>query len=142
MAYWRWVEERIQAAIHAGQFDSLEGRGQPIKISDDPLAPPEERLSRHIMQNAGVKPAWVELADEIQKQIEAAQDSLSRAASQTSIDDPAWTRAVQRFEHQVGEINLLIKRYNLMVPNARLARLLLDPVAEQQRVAARSANNS
>jgi DnaJ family protein C protein 28 len=134
MAFWRWVEERIQNAMHAGEFDSLPGRGRPMEIKDDPLAPPEERLSRHIMQNAGVKPAWVELADEIQKEIEAAQSALARAADQIHPGDLAWARAVERFERQVDEVNQLIKRYNLMVPNPRLARSLLDPEAERQQL--------
>ncbi|MGD8604262.1 MAG: DUF1992 domain-containing protein [Anaerolineales bacterium] len=137
MAYWRWVEERIQAAMQSGEFGALSGEGRPIKLDDDPLLPPEERLSRHIMENAGVKPAWVELAVEIQKGIEAAQAALAQAAAQLPFGDASWERAVERFEHQMGEINLLIKRYNLMVPSPRLARVLLDPGTERQRVTAR-----
>ena len=142
MANWRWVEERIEAAMRAGEFDALAGQGRPLKIEDDPLAPPEERLSRHIMQNAGVKPAWVEMADDIQMLVESAQAALSMAAAQLPSGDPAWARAVERFEHQVGEINLLIKRYNLMVPNPRLARVLLDPVKARQRVTTRPVKES
>jgi hypothetical protein len=142
MAFWRWVEERIEAAIHAGEFDSLVGRGRPLKIDEDPLAPPEERLSRHIMQNAGVKPAWVELADEIHEQLEAARDALARADTQLPHDDPAWARAMEHFELRVDEINLMIKRYNLMVPNPRLARGLVNPALERQRVTARRAIDS
>jgi hypothetical protein len=142
MSYWRWVEERIQAAMQAGEFDTLSGQGRPIKNDDDPLTPAEERLSRHIMENAGVKPAWVELADEIQKGIEAAQAALARAAAQLPPGDAGWERAVERFERRMGEINLLIKRYNLMVPSSRLARILLDPEKERQRVTARPAKES
>lgn len=134
MPFWRWVEERIEAAMHSGEFDSLAGRGRPLNIDDDPHTPPEERLARHIMQNAGVKPAWVELADEIQSQLTAARQALVLASDRLPLNDPAWDRAVERFERHVSEINLLIKRYNLMVPNPRLARGSLDSAVECERL--------
>ena len=134
MAFWRWAEERIEAAIQAGEFDTLTGRGRPLELETDPLTPPEERLARHIMQNAGVKPAWVELADEIQGHISAAREDLLYAADRLATDPPQFDRAVKRFDHRVHEINDLIKRYNLMIPHPRLARGLVDAASERQRL--------
>lgn len=141
MAFWRWVEERIEAAMHAGEFDSLAGKGRPLKIDDDPHTPPEERLARHVMQNAGVKPAWVELADDIQRQMADAQAELLRAEGDSLPGDPEREIALERFDHQVKEMNLLIKRYNLIVPNPRLARPLIDSAVERDRLLKRPASN-
>lgn len=134
MAFWRWAEERIEAAIRAGEFDTTEGRGRPIKLDNDPHTPPDERLARHVMQNAGVKPAWVELADEIQGRFSAARDDLLGAVKRLSPDHPQFNRAIERFDDRVDEINALIRRYNLMVPHPRLARGLVDAASERQSV--------
>lgn len=134
MAFWRWVEERIEAAIKSGEFDSLSGSGHPIKLKADPFSPPEERLARHVMQNAGVKPAWVELADEIQAELSAARGELLRAASRLSPDHPGLERAVERLDQRVQEINVLIKRNNLVIPHPRLARGLIKTDKERQRL--------
>ena len=86
------------------------------------------------MQNAGVKPAWVELEDEIQADLSAARDELLRAANRLAPDYPGLERAVERFDHRIQEINVLIKRYNLMIPHPRLARGLIETVKERQRL--------
>jgi DnaJ family protein C protein 28 len=134
VAFWRWAEERIEAAIQSGEFDALAGRGRPLRLETDPLAPADERLARHIMQNAGVKPAWVELADEIQAHLSAAREDLLRAVSRLSPDHPDLENAIKRFDRRVAEINALIKRYNLLIPNPRLARVLVDAAGERKRL--------
>jgi hypothetical protein len=141
LAFWRWAEERIQAAMQAGDFDSLAGKGEPVNIDVDPLTPPEERLARHVMQNAGVKPAWVELADDIQAQTEDARAELVRTAESLPPGDAGRERAFDRFDRRVEEINLLIKHYNLMVPNPRLARPLLVAAVECDRLLDPSASD-
>ena len=59
------AEERIRQAILAGEFDNLEGFGAPVDNSEYFNAPPEERISWHILKNAGVLPEEVSLRKEI-----------------------------------------------------------------------------
>jgi hypothetical protein len=49
----RASERRIQEAIDAGEFDNLEGAGQPLKLDDNPFVPEELRAAFKVLQIAG-----------------------------------------------------------------------------------------
>ncbi len=59
------AEERIKQAIENGEFDQLEGFGKPVDNSDYFNAPPEERITWHILKNAGVVPEEIVLHKKI-----------------------------------------------------------------------------
>jgi hypothetical protein len=59
------AEERIQAAMRRGDFDNLPGAGQPLRLDDDPLVPPEVRIANRILKNAGLVPVELEQRREI-----------------------------------------------------------------------------
>ena len=68
-----YIEDAITEAQARGEFDNLPGAGKPIKIQTNPLAPELDfALSR--LKNAGYKPTWMELDEEIK----AAQDQLQK----------------------------------------------------------------
>jgi hypothetical protein len=72
------AEQRIREAIEKGEFEHLEGFGKPIDNSEYFSIPAEERVSYHILKNAGVIPEEVELrkrAYEISQQINQARSS-------------------------------------------------------------------
>ncbi|MEJ5211791.1 MAG: DnaJ family domain-containing protein, partial [Burkholderiales bacterium] len=54
------VEQRIEAAMAAGEFDALPGAGRPLDLTDDALVPPELRMAWRILKNAGYIPPEVE----------------------------------------------------------------------------------
>ena len=43
------AENRILEAIEAGEFDNLEGKGQPLNLDDDSHIPPELRMAYKIL---------------------------------------------------------------------------------------------
>ena len=48
------AERKIDEAIARGEFDNLPGQGRPLDLEDeDPLAPPEVRMAKRILRNAG-----------------------------------------------------------------------------------------
>ena len=81
------VEQRIEAAIAAGEFDHLPGAGKPLDLDDDRLVPEELRVAHRILRNAGFLPAELETRREI-----ASVESLLRAAA----DDETRRRAIAR----------------------------------------------
>jgi len=50
------AEQKIAAAIDAGQFDRLPGAGKPLDLDDDALVPADLRVAWRILKNAGVLP--------------------------------------------------------------------------------------
>jgi hypothetical protein len=68
MSYFqRIAEQKIQEAIRNGEFDNLEGSGKPLDHSDYFSAPPELRMSYHLLKNAGIVPEEVELLNSIHR---------------------------------------------------------------------------
>jgi hypothetical protein len=61
----RLAENRILEAIEAGEFDHLEGRGQPLKFEDESHIPPELRLAYKILKNADCLPPELVLRQEV-----------------------------------------------------------------------------
>ena len=59
------AEQRIREAIERGEFDRLPGAGQPLKLEDDAMIPPELRVAYKILKNAGCLPPELELRKEI-----------------------------------------------------------------------------
>lgn len=60
-----WVDRAIEAAQERGDFDNLPGRGKPLVIDEHPYAG-DRALGFHVLNNAGVKPVWMEVDKEIQ----------------------------------------------------------------------------
>ena len=80
------AEERIQAALRAGELDDLPGSGRPLELDDDCHIPPELRVAYRILKNAGCVPPELELRNEVDE-LEALLDTL---------DDDLEQRRIQR----------------------------------------------
>ena len=61
----RLVEQRIEAAIAAGELDNLPGAGRPLALEDDMLVPEELRVAYRILKNAGFSPPELATRGEI-----------------------------------------------------------------------------
>ncbi len=83
----RLVEQRIEAAIAAGELDNLPGAGKPLALDDDMLVPEELRVAYRILKNAGFIPPELATRGEI-----ASLEELIRHAT----DDASRKRAVAR----------------------------------------------
>ncbi len=99
------AEERIQAALRAGEFDDLPGRGRPLELDDDSHIPPELRVAYRILKNAGCVPPELELrneVDELEALFETIDDDLERRRIQRRLCLLA-TRLANR-GHDVGPL--------------------------------------
>lgn len=63
----RIVEERIRRAQKKGQFDNLEGSGEPLNLLNDQTVAEELRLAHKILKNADCLPPEIELKKEIRQ---------------------------------------------------------------------------
>src|SRR5690242_842278 len=99
------AERRIQDAITEGEFDDLAGMGQPITVEENPYVPEELRLTFKVLENAGIAPDWMMLAQEIDAETEAwrryADDhfALVRARLEQAIAHPG---ALRRLREEVA----------------------------------------
>ena len=75
------AEERIQASIRNGDFESLSGAGKPLALDNDALVPEDLRMAYKMLKNAGYLPP--EIIDEremrsIVDMLETCQDEKIR----------------------------------------------------------------
>lgn len=147
----RRVDQAIEQAAAEGAFDNLAGTGRPLK-SDPGIVPNELRVPFKVLENAGVAPAWVEMAAEIERRIDELRAARreheqrmrrarAHALAGTAGDFAARFRAAQRAHAEqqaklttdVRRIVRLIDRFNTMAPASAprfgfLARAELDAV--------------
>jgi hypothetical protein len=112
------AESRIAAAMAAGEFDELPGRGQPLHLEDDSTVPPEWRIAFLVLRNSGLAPGWIDEAAAIRREVDEARARLT--ASRRSGSQPATVKRLY------AALNLRIARYNLDVPAPRWQIPLLD----------------
>ncbi|MGD9182828.1 MAG: DUF1992 domain-containing protein [Desulfobacterales bacterium] len=63
----RIVEERIRRAQKKGEFENLEGAGEPLNLAEDQAVAEELRLAYKILKNADCLPPEIEIKKEIQQ---------------------------------------------------------------------------
>ncbi len=139
---WHWIaERRIEAALAAGEFENLEGEGSPLPPENDTGTDPSWRLAHHVLRNAGLAPAWIELHQEVRQGLLAARLELARAAREFGMaeETPGWKAARMRFERQVEILNRLIEQLNWRIPSGIPQRSRVDAARECERV--RSSTN-
>ncbi|KAF9226746.1 hypothetical protein BS17DRAFT_794196 [Gyrodon lividus] len=139
------IEDRIEKARLAGQFDKVKGRGQPIAwLSEErnPFIAGEEFLMNQIVQRNGAAPPWVEIQMELEATVnsfrEALRQSWTRYAIRTltmsqraallpslslsiilSLRDREWEERERSYhDTAVAELNSLVRKCNTMAPYA------------------------
>ena len=76
------AEQKIAAAIEAGEFRDLPGQGKPLDLDDDALVPEDLRIAWRILKNAGFVPP--ELAER--------REAVELGALLATIDDEGERR--------------------------------------------------
>ena len=130
----RRVDQVIEQAAAEGAFDNLAGMGRPLP-SDAGLVPGDLRVPFKVLGNAGMAPAWVGLAGEIERRIDEfraarrAHEQRMRRARDHALAGPAGDFAARfraagrahaelrdRLERDVQAIIRLIDRFNTIAP--------------------------
>ena len=147
----RVVEEKIRAAQDAGEFDNLRGKGQPLKLDQDPLSDPAWQLASHILKEGGFSLPWIEVGKEIEIDLAAARSRLRQAFAlhQSSCQaglssargEAGWQSALRVFCKEIETLNRRIFSYNLQVPALHFQRPLLHLTRELLQLKPDSSNH-
>ena len=137
------IEELIRQAIEAGKFDDLPGKGQPLKLDENPFEDPEWRMAYQVLRSGGFTLPWLEIRSEILKDLDAARQALVRTyawfgayrpGAQPRFAQAEWERAVKAFQEKIAALNQRILSYNLSVPNDRFQLPLIRADQELERI--------
>jgi len=110
------AEQRIEAAIAAGEFDDLPGVGKPLALDDDRLVPEDLRVAYRILKNAGFLPPEAVMRAEI-----ASAEELLRLAT----DDASRKRAVAR----LALLEAKLEAEGRSLPRGAYRNAIIDRVA-------------
>ena len=92
------VEERIRKAQKKGEFENLEGTGEPLNLTDDQAVAEELRLAYKILKNADCLPPEIEIKKEIH-QTEALLDGMTDTAEKY--------RTMKKLNYLIMKLNTL-----------------------------------
>ena len=150
----RFSERRIQEAVDAGEFDNLEGMGQPLKHEDTSLVPPEMRAAYRVLANSGFAPDWMVVSQQIEEDLARLRHDADRhfAHLRASLKDlGSDTYAIRRLRQEVArlkaqhqraaarhraaieELNRKINLFNHMTPIASILKVPLSIEIEMQK---------
>jgi hypothetical protein len=90
MLYFELVaEERIKKSQEKGDFDDLEGKGNPLKLEDDSFIPQELRMAYKALKNAGYLPPEAQIRKDISNALdllEQMEDEKERYQQMQKLD--------------------------------------------------------
>ena len=135
------IEEHIRKAMREGKFDSLPGKGKPLRLSQNPHEDPEWRLAHHLLRENDFTLPWIERLRDIEAELEKARTALLRTWSWRQSPSTAqehtpsyieleWRRAETDFRQRIQDINKQIAAYNLEVPLDRFQKRRLNADVE------------
>ena len=117
--YHTLIDQQMAAAQAAGAFDNLPGAGKPLQLGDDALVPEELRVGYRMLKGAGFAPPWIELQKEINKEQAKLETWLRNANGRWRHANAAeQTRLRNEYRERIADLNRLLLRYNLSVPQA------------------------
>ncbi|MBD0372106.1 MAG: DUF1992 domain-containing protein [Pyrinomonadaceae bacterium] len=84
------VEKMIKEAMERGEFDNLEGRGEPVDLSAYFATPEEVRLGHKLLKDANIIPEELELlreAESLKAELASCSTEEEKRKIRRSIDD-------------------------------------------------------
>lgn len=102
MSFDKLVEQKIKEAMAEGEFDNLEGSGQPIDLKEYFATPAELRAGYAVLKNARVLPGEAQLLKEANELKERLKDCA---------DEEEQSRLKKIVLEKMLQYNLLIERY-------------------------------
>jgi DnaJ homolog subfamily C member 28 len=114
------VDKLLGQARDSGQFDNLQGQGQPLrKDVEDALVPEELRAGFRMLKNAGFAPPWVEARRSIEEERGNLAGWLTRAnARWPRLDEPARSKLRAEYRSKLDDLQRQILNYNLTAPES------------------------
>lgn len=118
------ADRKIKEAMDAGEFDDLDGKGEPLRIEDDPFTTPEMRVAHKLLKNANALPQWLQMEKDIEREkaafapyVERGLRAVSHGKNRVSKEHVA-TRFRAEVRDRVDLVNTLILKYNEVAPGS------------------------
>lgn len=115
-------ERKIKEAMDEGVFDDNPLKGQPLNYDEDAGLPPDQRITKKILKNAGALPEWMQLEVDIRrereatvKQKERAYKLLERAPQESR--ERLKVRLRAELKESMDAVNTMILQYNMICPS-------------------------
>ncbi|EME31909.1 hypothetical protein Gasu2_46070 [Galdieria sulphuraria] len=144
-----FVEMRIREMILNGDFENLKGKGKPFNYSDSAVRDGTFDLAMKMLKNNDLKPPWIELMQEIDKEKKAIRQFLrlqwlnylvvsGNCLDQdvSPIDAGIWCKQEEEYlKQQIAQLNRKIDDFNLQKPERMdfIFRLRLRWIEEVKR---------
>jgi DnaJ homolog subfamily C member 28 len=128
------VTRQLQEAMERGDFDDLPGKGKPQHFDDNPHIPPNVRMVNRMLKENGFAPRWIEVDKEIRAEKAELEKLLTniigrrrrlatilraqplRRDSIRRSFELERRRALEKYTHQLKDLNQKLQRFNLMTP--------------------------
>lgn len=140
----RIAEQRIEEAMAEGRFDNLAGKGEPLRLDENPFADPAWRVAFHALQSGGFTLPWIAMRREIVATHQQLKEMLlraclwrkakSEAGSDIALVNAEWQRVLALFSQKIDDVNENIFVYNLSVPSDQFRMEPLNSVREVREV--------
>jgi serine/threonine-protein kinase RIO1 len=140
------VEKQIQEAFERGDFDNLQGQGEPIRVEKNVYAGDKELAYKLLKDNNFTLP-WIADRVEVTEAIEVFRGRMAyqyrliapevRAmvrADQVAVASQRWSALISEWEAELASLNSRIGDVNLLVPVRNLEILLLTLGSELKRL--------
>eukprot|EP00871_Galdieria_phlegrea_P001798 jgi/Galph1/2619/GphlegSOOS_G1308.1 len=124
-----FVETRIREMILNGDFENLKGKGKPLKHEEYSSRDGTFDIAMKMLKNNNLKPPWIELMQEIDKEKKAIRQSLrycwldylvSRGGDverqESSPDVHEWCTQQAYLKQQIAQLNRKVDDFNLQKP--------------------------
>ena len=133
------ITEQLDKAAANGAFDNLPGKGQPLRLNENPNEPADMRMANKLLKDNNLTPAWIGDRKELLAEIELLRTEMRRrweltcagaeaAGSERESLARSWRRSVTDWEARIDTLNRRIVSLNISLPVWRmeLHRLRLD----------------
>lgn len=128
------ADEIIKRAMQEGAFDNLPGKGQPLKLDDNPHEAGEWRIAYNLLKSNGYSLPWLDLRKEIEEAIVRARaDAVDAWQSE---DTRIWQKHQPVFSQRIEALNRRIFHYNLQTPSPLFHRPVLNLAHELELIQA------
>jgi len=79
------AEQAIQSAQQRGEFDNLQGQGQPLALDSDPFMPEHLRMAYKVLKNGGYVLEEIQTQREIRSLIECLEREMDESQKMRQI---------------------------------------------------------
>jgi len=139
----RLVEDLIQESIASGDFDNLEGKGKPLpqRVDYNPYTDFTTHKINQILVETGFAPEWVQLQKDIREttmnirtELKMTRQMMGPAPCNKDKHEQ-WLKVCDRLRKKdVPELNKMIEKFNLIVPNMNNQKFLFKLDAESEKI--------